>query len=76
LNDQFRRNIEDGIQERHGIDVTIEIKTPHQEKGLQAVDCLAWSFFRKYEYGDSSYADIVASRVIEENSLYGTPAQI
>jgi hypothetical protein len=71
LNEGFRSDIQNSIRERHGIEVEIEIKAPSQAKGLQAVDCLAWSFFRKYEHSDDSYAELVAAKIVEESSLYG-----
>jgi hypothetical protein len=61
------------FKERYGIEIEIDIKAPSREKGLQAVDCLAWSFFRKYEHMDSSYAEIVAGIVAEESGLYVSP---
>jgi len=69
LNNNFLKEIEDSVWKKHNIRVEIDLRTPDQVKGLQAADCLAWSFFRKYEHGDSSYADIVLDRVIEESGL-------
>jgi hypothetical protein len=71
LNENFKSYIRGQTIARHGLNVRAEIKTTSQDKGLQAVDCLAWSFFRKYEHGDSSYADIVAEKIIEEGTLFG-----
>ena len=51
-----------------GARLRVEIASP-ADKGLQAVDCLAWSFFRKYEFGDSSYADMVGGIVAEESQV-------
>lgn len=31
---------------------------------------VGWAIFRKYEYGDESYYDIIKPLIIEENSLY------
>jgi hypothetical protein len=33
-------------------------------------DDMQW-VFRKYEHNDGSYAELVATKVVEENSLYG-----
>jgi len=71
LNEDFLAYITSRSTSRQGPDLTVEIKPASAVKGLQVVDCLSWSFFRKYEYGDSSYADLVAAKVIDEWSIYG-----
>jgi hypothetical protein len=48
----------------------VEIEKPAHEKGLQAVDFVAWSFWRKYEKGDAEYADILAAKVLAEYDYY------
>ena len=48
----------------------VTIKTPSEEKCLQATDFLSWAFFRKYERGDDSYYNIFKSKVIEESPLF------
>ena len=50
--------------------ITIEIKTPYEEKCLQAVDFLSWSIFRKYQQEDDSYYKIISSKIFEENPLF------
>jgi hypothetical protein len=54
----------------HKLDLRIEIKTPGQEKSLQAVDFASWSIFRKYQHGDSTYYDLIKNIIIEENPLF------
>jgi len=71
LNDNFLAYLTRRAAERHGPRLTVEIRPAMAVKGLQVVDCLSWSFFRKYEHGDPTYADMVAGRVIEEYSIYG-----
>ena len=39
--------------------IIILIKTPQEEKCLQAVDIIAWSLFRKYEHKDTTYFEIL-----------------
>ena len=51
LNTNFMSYLTSNVVERHGVSLDVQIKPPSAEKGLQVVDCLAWSFFRKYEYG-------------------------
>ena len=50
LNENFKNYLNNQVKNRHGIDVRIQIKTPSEEKTLQAVDFVSWSIFRKYEY--------------------------
>jgi hypothetical protein len=38
--------------------IDIKIKTPFEEKSLQAVDFVSWAIFRKYEYRDDNYYKI------------------
>lgn len=70
LNDNFSAYLKGQTDKNHSIKLEIEVKKPSEEKGLQAVDCVAWSFFRKYEQGDSSYADILAPITVEESKLF------
>lgn len=70
FNLNFANYLQNRIQRDHRLLITVEIKTPFQEKGLQAVDFLSWIIFRKYEYGDDSYYNIIKQLIIEENSLF------
>jgi len=71
LNANFAAYLTSNAVDEHGIDLVVEIKPASAEKGLQVVDCVSWGLYRKYESGDSSYADIIAGRIIEESSIYG-----
>jgi len=70
LNENFKSYLNNQIRDRYKIDVLIQIKTPHQEKSLQAVDFVSWAIFRKYEYGDDIYYNIIKNKVVEENPLF------
>jgi len=70
LNENFKSYLNNQIKDRYKIDVVIQIKTPHQEKSLQVVDFVSWAIFRKYEYKDNSYYNIIKSKVVEENPLF------
>ena len=70
LNENFKDYLNRQIKDRHKIDIKIYIKTPFEEKSLQAVDFVSWSIFRKYEYGDDSYYNIIKNKIVEENPLY------
>jgi hypothetical protein len=70
LNKNFKSYLQLQLTERHDIRVKVSIKTPEQEKGLQAVDFISWAVFRKYEKSDSSYYDIIKGNIMEENPLF------
>ena len=70
LNENFSDYLHKKSKQNHKLNIEIIIKTPTQEKGLQVVDCIAWSFFRKYEHEDESYSEIVKQKVVEENGLF------
>jgi len=65
LNKNFHQYLSKSIQDNHGIPITIEIKPHTKDTGLQVVDFISWSIFRKYEYDDSVYFDIIKDNVIE-----------
>lgn len=70
LNANVRSYLQMQLTERHDVKVKVSIKTPEQEKGLQAVDFISWAVFRKYERSDSSYYDIIKGNIVEENPLF------
>jgi len=70
LNDNFKSYLHNTSLHNHKIPLHVEIKTPAEEKWLQVVDFLSRSLFRKYEYGDPSYANMIQSKIIEENHLF------
>lgn len=70
LNLNFKNYLENQVRSNHKLPITVKIKTPAEEKCLQAVDFVSWSIFRKYEYGDDSYYNIIRGLVIEENPLF------
>lgn len=58
LNDQFVNQLSDNK-------LIVDIRTPAEEKGLQVADFVAWSFYNRYEHGDSDYSDAIKSISIE-----------
>lgn len=70
LNENFRQYLENEIRMNHGIEIKVDIKTPYEEKSLQAVDFVSWAIFRKQEYGDESYYNLIKSKIVEENPLF------
>ena len=70
LNENFKNYLTNQARNNYRVDIKIEVKTPYEEKGLQAVDFISWAIFRKYEYGDDSYYNIIKEKIVEENSLF------
>lgn len=70
LNENFRDYLSRQVENNHGTKFKVEIKTPAEEKCLQAVDIVSWSIFKKYEYGDASYYQTLKPIIVEENVLY------
>ncbi len=69
LNENFSDYLSSQFDSNHKLKLTVEVKTPHQEKGLQVVDIVSWSIFRKYEYRDSSYYELIKHKIVEEQPL-------
>ena len=70
LNDNFTSYLNRKINHEHNIELTVEIKTPADEKSLQVVDFVCWAIYRKYEYGDESYYNLIKEKIKEENALF------
>ena len=70
LNENFRSYLREQMKNSHRLDLHIEIKTPAEEKSLQAVDFISWAIFRRLEYGDDVYYNLIRPRIIEENPLF------
>ncbi|MDO8747829.1 MAG: DUF3800 domain-containing protein [Candidatus Omnitrophota bacterium] len=70
LNENFREYLKGQIKNAHRLDLHIEIKTPAEEKSLQAVDFISWAIFRRLEHGDDSYYNLIKSKIVEENPLF------
>ena len=70
LNQNFKNYLNRQAKNYHKIDVRIFIKTPFQEKSLQAVDFVSWAIFRKYEHRDNTYYNIIKNKIREENPLF------
>jgi len=70
LNRNFKQYLSKQIKNNFKSTLNVIIKTPFEEKALQAVDFVSWSIFRKYEYNDNSYYNIIKDRIVEENALF------
>lgn len=70
LNVNFKDYLEKQLKRNHSARLSVEIKTPAQEKSLQVVDFITWSIFRKYEREDETYFNIFKGKVVEERGLF------
>lgn len=70
FNENFRTYLRSTMKKNFQTNMTIEIKTPAEEKCLQVVDFVSWAYFRKREFGDDSYWKIIQNRCVEESPLF------
>jgi hypothetical protein len=70
LNENFKAYLKNQVKDSHALNLLVEIKSPAQEKALQAVDFISWAVFRRLEYGDDSYYNIIERKIVEENALF------
>lgn len=70
LNDNFKSYLKNKALNTHKVNLHIEIKTPFEDRALQAVDFISWAIFRKYEYKDESYCEIIRKKIVEESPLF------
>lgn len=70
LNENFKNYLKNQALNAHKVNLQIEIKTPYEDKALQAADFISWAIFRKYEYRDDSYYKIIGEKIVEENPLF------
>lgn len=65
LNDGFASYVRNKLRDNHRASISVTIKTPNQEKGLQVADCACWAIFRNREHGDDTYYNVIKSLVQE-----------
>ena len=70
LNENFKNYLKNQIINRHKINLEVETKVPAQEKSLQVVDFVSWAIYRKYEFGDENFYNLIKSKIFEENPLF------
>ena len=70
LNNNFKSYLNNQVRNRHKANMEILIKTPYEEKSLQATDFVSWAIFRRYELGDNLYYEIIKNKIIEESPLF------
>lgn len=70
LNENFKSYLETQARKNHKIEITVAIRTPAEEKGLQAADFVCWAMFQKHEKQDPTYYNLIKSLVKEESYLF------
>lgn len=70
LNMNLKRDVILQLKKKHNLDLHMQIRMPHEEKGLQAVDMASWAIFRKYELQDAKYFDLLRPIIAEEKGLF------
>lgn len=70
LRTDFINHLTESVEGKHEGGFSVILHSSHENKSLQAVDFLSWAIFRKYEYGDSEYYDIIKSKIIDERLQY------
>jgi arsenate reductase-like glutaredoxin family protein len=70
LNLNFKSYLQSQLAKNHNVAVSVTIKTPAQEKALQAVDLVSWAIFRKYESRNEEYYRMIKGRIVEEKPLF------
>ena len=66
----FKNYLQTQASNDHKLKIIVEIKSPTEEKSLQAVDFVSWAIFRKYETGDDTFYNLIKDKVVEEAPLF------
>jgi hypothetical protein len=70
LINNFKQYLADSVERNHKLKINVEVRSPYREKSLQAVDFVSWAIFRKYEFGDEYFYDMIKGNIFEENGLF------
>lgn len=70
LNYNFKTYIQRQVENNHKLKLNIEIKSPNEEKCLQAVDFVCWAVYRKIAHNDEGYYNLVKQKIVEESPLF------
>jgi len=70
LNKEFKNFLELEIKKNHWKNINVIIKSHYEDKSLQVVDFISWAIFRKYEFNDDNYYNIIKKNIVEEDYMY------
>ncbi|WP_409200313.1 DUF3800 domain-containing protein [Methanobrevibacter sp. DSM 116169] len=55
----FNRMFLESLKNKNNFPIEIYHSHSHSYKQLQVIDCIAWSYFQKYEYNNSEYINLL-----------------
>lgn len=70
LRENFINYLTDSMKKRRDGTFHVELHASHENKSLQAVDFLSWAIFRKYEFGDYEFYEIIKNKIEHEQLLF------
>lgn len=70
LRDDFDSYIRSNIKKKSDCKVEIIHEASHNSGGLQVVDFISWSIFRKYEHNELWYYNLIKSKIIVEKKIW------
>lgn len=56
--------------DKRGRSMKVELHTSNDNKSIQAVDFISWSIFRKYEWNDYEFYNVIQDKIIDERLLF------
>ena len=69
-NEKHSNDFLHSLENDNSLNIEVDIKAPYEDKGLQVVDFVSWSFFQKYERENTEYADIIANLIFGAYELF------
>lgn len=70
LNQNFKDYLINQVGENHKLSINIQIRTPQEEKCLQVADFASWAIYRKIQYNDESYYNLIKQKIVEISPLF------
>jgi len=70
FNENFKSYLKNKLYPHQKLQLDVQIKFPSDEKCLQVVDFVCWALFRKREYGDDSYWNVIKQKIAEQSPLF------
>lgn len=71
LNERFKKWVSEIGEHKKRINLNISVSMPYEEKCLQIVDFVCWSVFRKFEYEDNIYLDLIKEKISVAHNYLG-----
>ena len=70
LEENLINYLSSSMHERRGGEFQTNLHASHENKSLQAVDFISWAIFRKYEYGDYEFYELIKDKIVDEKLLF------